>query len=140
MRTTLCKFLQLHQLQHVFHALVQLVLGNPVSAQAKSHVVPHIHMRKQGVGLEHHVHGALIRGQVGDISVRQPNPPGGRSFKTCQHAQQSRFAAAGCAQQGKNFTSVDAQVDVVHSQGVTKAFGQALDAQKNVGFIHGWRL
>ena len=58
---------ELHQIEHLRHALLHLGLGHVVTAQAKGDVVPHRQVREQGVALEHHVDGPLVGRQTHDV-------------------------------------------------------------------------
>ena len=57
--------------------------------------------------LEHHVHIALVRGQLGDVFVIQKNMTRGGCLQTGDHAQHGGFATAGGAQEGHEFSVID---------------------------------
>ena len=114
MRLTLRKLLHMHQAQHLRHARGDFGFRQFVLLQAEGDVLLDGHVREQGIGLEHHVDGPLVRRHAGEVYPIQHDLPGGGLFKPGQHAQQGRFTAAGCAEQSKNFTFVDRQADIVH--------------------------
>ena len=55
------KFVQSRQPQHFRHALRLTALLRVFAPQAKRNIFPNRQMRKQRIGLEHHVYGALVR-------------------------------------------------------------------------------
>ena len=101
------KLRHLHEAQHFLHACVDFVFWKFVLFQTECDVLFHGHVRKQGIALEHHVDGAVIRGEFGDVLPVQNNLPFGGGFHAGQHAQQRGFAAARTAQKGEDFVAVD---------------------------------
>ncbi|MNL54411.1 hypothetical protein D3C87_1777430 [compost metagenome] len=87
-------------------------------------------MREQGVGLEHHVNRPLVWRHVRHVLPIEHDLPFRRLFKTGQHAQQRRLAAAGGAQQGKYFAFVDGQANVFDRILAVKGFGEVTDFQQ----------
>ena len=122
--------LELHQVQHASHALLDLGLGQVVTPQAKGHVVPHTQVGEQRVALEHHVDRPLVGRQPDDVPTLQHNLTRGRHLKARQHAQQGRLAAARRAQQRKNFTLLDVERHIIHSKHIVVLFDDAFDLQK----------
>ena len=94
MRLTLRKLLHMHQAQHLCHARGDFGFRQFVLLQAEGDVLLNGHVREQGIGLEHHVYGPLVRRHAGEVYPIQHDLPGGRLFKACQHTQQCGFAAA----------------------------------------------
>ncbi len=64
-------------------------------------------MRKQGIGLKHHVHGTLIRRNTAHILTVKCNAAGRRLFKARQHTHERSLAAARRPQQRKELTIED---------------------------------
>ncbi len=64
-------------------------------------------MREQGVGLEHHVRGARLGGQVLHVLPVNQDLPSGWHFKPREHTQQGGFAATRPAQQAEQFVLLD---------------------------------
>ena len=130
MRLTLRKLLHMHQAQHLCHARGDFGFRQFVLLQAEGDVLLNGHVREQGIGLEHHVYGPLVRRHAGEVYPIQHDLPGGRLFKACQHTQQCGFAAARCAEQSKNFTFVDRQADIVHGMLAVEGFGEVTNFKK----------
>ena len=96
--------LQTHQLQHLHHLLLDLVLGQldlfPVlvrlgNAQAKGHVVKDVQVGKEGVLLKDRVDGTLVRRHIVDpLSIEQDIATGGGQ-KPTDEAQGRGLAASG---------------------------------------------
>ena len=128
MRFAFSKLSQLRQFEHIIHALRDFALRHSLAAQAEGNVVPHIQMREQGVRLEHHIDRTIIRRDFGNIFACEQNFARGGGFKACQHAQQSGFATAGATQQGKNFTFVNVDRDIVHGGVIAKFLDDVLYA------------
>jgi hypothetical protein len=89
-----CELFQLDHLQHLQHALADLVLGHAVLAQAEGDVLLDRHVREERVGLEHHVDRPLVGRGSGQIGAVQNDLARGRLLETGQHAQQRGLAAA----------------------------------------------
>ena len=98
---------QVHQLQHGFYPAADLCLGHLFQLQAKGDVVKYVQVGEQGVFLEHRVHPALVRGQLGDVPALEEHLPGGGGFKPADDPQGGGFAAARGPQQGDEFLFAD---------------------------------
>ena len=64
-----------HQRQHPFGGGLDLGLGAALHFQTEADVLRHGQMRKQRIALEHRVHRALVRRQVGDVLTIQQDLP-----------------------------------------------------------------
>ena len=120
---------QLHQVQHFAHALLDFVARQAFALEAKGHVLPNVQVRKQRVGLEHHVHRPVVRRELGHVLTAQQNAAGGGQLKAGQHAQQRGLAAARTSQQRKNLSLGNRQGHIVHRHRLVKAFDQFLGHQ-----------
>ena len=69
MRLALGKALHVHQLEHLCNTGVNIRFGQLVLLQTKSDILRHRHVRKQRIGLKHHVDGPLVRRYGGDIDA-----------------------------------------------------------------------
>ena len=79
-------------------------------------------VRKQRVGLEHHVHGALVGGHPGDVlAIKQDRAMRGR-FEAGQHPHQGCLATARRAQQCEKFLWIDVEGKVINSSKRAKPF------------------
>ena len=130
MRFAFSKLLHMHQRQHFSDPAVDLPFRQPILLQTKGDILLHRHVRKQRVGLEHHVDRTLIGSNVRQILSIQHNLAAGWGFKTGQHAQQRGFATARCAQQSEDFTFINGQADIIHGVLAVKGFGQVANFQQ----------
>ena len=80
------KAAELHQVEHLHHALANLVLGNLLHPQAVGDVVEDGHVRKQRVALEHGVHVALERLLIGHVGAGKQNLARRGLLKAGDHA------------------------------------------------------
>ena len=79
--------------------------------EAEAHVLRHIHVRIERIGLEHHGDVAIARGHVIDPPVADADFAAGRLFQSGDGPQQGRLAAAGRSDQHDEFAVGDRQVD-----------------------------
>src|SRR5256885_3451310 len=80
-------------------------------AQSEGNVFTDRAMRKQGIVLEYHPHIPLVRRHMRDIDTADLDDALGRRLEAGDHAQRRRLAAAGGAQQRKEFSFSNAHVD-----------------------------
>jgi autonomous glycyl radical cofactor GrcA len=78
--------------------------GNPLHLQREPHVVLDAHVRIERVGLEDHRDVAVLRRDVVDDAVGDPDLPGRRLFQPRDHPQRRRLAGAGRADQDGELT------------------------------------
>src|SRR5580704_16068663 len=62
--------------------------------ERKLHILPHGHVRIERVILEHHRDVPILRIEVIDHPIADPDPAAGDLLKASDHAQQRRFPAA----------------------------------------------
>ena len=77
---------QLYQTKGLLHSLCNLCLGNFSDLQSISYVVRHIHMRKQGIILEHRIDIPFVRLTVRNVLSFQDHLPGIRQLQPCNNA------------------------------------------------------
>ena len=80
--------------------------------QAERHVLLHVHMRVERIGLEHHRDLALRGLEIVDAALADENVARGHAVEPGDHAQQRRLAAAGRADQHDEFALADREIDV----------------------------
>ncbi len=140
----LLEALQVDDLQHLHHALVDLPLRDPHlaaagvlfgQAQAEGHVFKHVEMREQGVSLEHGVHCPLIRRDIIDPHAIKQNVPGGRRQKPAYDPKRGCLAAPAGAQQREEFLIVDIQIDVVEHDLVAVGHDTVPQADQLLGHL-----
>ncbi|GAA3216905.1 hypothetical protein GCM10020256_19520 [Streptomyces thermocoprophilus] len=103
---------QLDQLQHLLDLLLHAL--DAASAQTEGDVLEDVEVREEGVGLEHRVHGPLVRRQRGDVLVAEVDGAAAGFLQAGDHAQGGGLAAAGRAEQGEEGALRDGQVERVH--------------------------
>ena len=89
------KAAELHQIEHLHHALADLVFGDLLHLEAIGHVVEDRHVREQRVALEHGVDVTLKRLLVGNVGAGEQDLARGGLFKAGNHTQGRRLARAG---------------------------------------------
>jgi hypothetical protein len=132
-RLALGEAAELHEFQHGGHALGDLRLRHAVLLQAEGDILLDVHVRKQRVGLEHHVHGPLVRRHARHVLAVDQNAAGTRCFEAAEHAQQRGLAAAGRSQQAENLALIDLQADVIDRLEIAERFGDAFDLHIGAG-------
>ena len=105
--------LHLHQLQHLAHGGVDLLLRLLEHFEAEADVLRDGHVREQGIVLEHGVNRALVRWQTFEVFVEQQDFTLGGLFESRDQTQERRLAATGRTEQGKKFVVLDLQRNVV---------------------------
>ncbi len=83
--------------------------------QPEGDVLAHVHVRIQGVVLEHHRDVAVLRRHVGDVLVADDHRSVRDLFQAADAAQERRLSAAGRTDEDNELTVVDRHVDAVHS-------------------------
>jgi hypothetical protein len=108
------KVSELYEVERFLHAPVPFRLRHAFDLETVGDVVGDRHMRKDGIGLEHHVHRALVGRDVSHVLAVDQDPALGRHLEAGQHAQQCRLAAARWPEQGEELSRLDVEADIVH--------------------------
>ena len=103
------KALDLQQREHFGYALTNDLFSRPLLPESEGDVLRHRHVRKQRIGLEHHVDRAVVGRHLCDVDAVDMDPPRRRAFETGKHAQQRRLPAARRTQQREKFAAIDIQ-------------------------------
>jgi hypothetical protein len=85
---------ELDQRERLVHAAPDLRLGDPADGEAEAHVAAHRQVREQGVVLEHHAEPALLRRQVVDALVIEPDAARGEREQPRKAVERGGLAAA----------------------------------------------
>ncbi len=86
------------------------LVGQP---HAEADVLPHVHVREQRVGLEHHGDAALRRRRIGNVLAADDDLPGRDALEPGDHAQQRGLAASGRADEDHELAGFDGKVDAL---------------------------
>lgn len=119
-RTTFGELFQLGQPQHFGHARIDFRGRQLVLLQTEGNVLLDAHVRKQRVGLEHHVGGTLEGRNSRQVLAIQKNLPGSRRLETRQHAHQGGLATARATKQREKLALVDFQGQVFDRGEITE--------------------
>ena len=93
------------------HAAGTLVRRHRPHLEAEAHVVAHVQMRIERVGLEHHRDAALGRRHLVHDPAADPEHAGGDVLEAGDHPQQRGLAAAGGADEDDELAVVDREID-----------------------------
>ncbi|MNY27259.1 hypothetical protein D3C86_1611560 [compost metagenome] len=132
-RLALGKFFELHQLEHLADALGDVGLRHAVLLQTEGDVGLDGHMRKQRIGLEHHVDRPPVGRNAGKALAVKDDLAGGRLLEAGQHAQQCRLSAARRTQECKELARVDVERKIVDGYEIAERLGDVLDGNEWLG-------
>src|SRR5690606_13247619 len=118
---------EVHELQQLVDASVDLVLGSFADLEAEGDVAEHREVLERGVVLEHEADVAVLGGEVGGVDAFDGDRTVVGVLEAGDDAQQRRLAAAAGAEQGGEPTGGDGDVDVVEGDEVTEALVDPLD-------------
>ena len=106
------------------HALGNLILGDAFAPQPVADIRRHIHVREEGVGLEHHVDRSQVRRNAGHVLAVDLDAAGIGRLQPGQQAEQRGLAAARAAQQGEQLAAGDLEIDIVDGDDGAEALGR----------------
>ena len=111
----------MHQLQHVIHAVGDLLVLHVGDVHGKGDVLIHRHGRDEAEILEDDAHltaqiGHLMAAQVGNVLAQHGHLALGGGLLPQDELQQGGFARAGMAQQKHELAFVHVEVDVFQRQ------------------------
>jgi hypothetical protein len=104
-----------------------VVLADALLAQPVAHVLRDVHVREQGVVLEHRVDVATVRRHARDRLAREIDLALGGLLEARDHAQGRRLAAARRAEERVERPARHDEVHAVDGDDVAEALGHALD-------------
>ena len=128
------KLLELDEAQHLADAIRNLVFRQPVLLEAEGDVLLDAHMRKQRIGLEHHVHRPPIGRHAGQVLAAQGDRALARRLEAREHAHERGLAAAGRAEQAEELAFEDVEGQMIHRHGVAEPLRDVLEPDERLGF------
>ena len=129
-RTPPFEAFELRQRQHLGDARGDVGAAHAGALQAEGDVARDAQMRKQRIVLEHHVDRPLVRRDGSDVGAIEQDAAGVRLFETGKHAQQRALAAAGRAEQRKEFAGTDVERQVLDGDHAAEPLGDGRNAQQ----------
>ena len=115
------KALQLNEFEHFLNTLPDLILCGVLVLKGKSHVVEHVHVWPDGVGLEDHAQAPLFRRNEYTLLLRPddlvPDDDLTRVGRLQPHytPEQGGFPAAARTQQGEDVVGGDGEIHIIQS-------------------------
>ena len=104
---------ELHHLERFRHAPLGLIARHARHLQPIGDIVRDRHMRKHGIGLEHHVGRALVGRRQRHVLAADDDLAPGRRLEARDHAQQRGLAAARRPEQREELVLGDVEGDIV---------------------------
>src|SRR6185503_11910026 len=133
--------LDLEHARGVADALLGVGLVGLGELEAERHVVVHVHVGVERVGLEHHRDAAPRRLDLGHALAVDVELALGDALEAGDHAQQGRLAAARRADEHAELAGLDLEVDTLEDLGLAEPLGDAgqCDADLRRGGRWLWR-
>src|SRR5690606_20822872 len=132
MRLALGKGRKLDQSQHLFDAGRYLGFRQTILFEAKGDIRLHGHMRKERIGLEHHVGEAAIGRDAGKVLTIEKDASLGRLLEASNHTHQCGLATARRSEKSEELLLVDMERQIIDGGKIAEALG---DVKKfNEGF------
>jgi hypothetical protein len=132
MRFAAGEFFEPREFEHFCDARVDGVFGHVGAAQAEGDVLVDRQVREERVALEHHIHRAFVRRDIVHVLARDADGARGGRLETAEHAHHCGLAAAGGAEQGEEFLSVDLEGQIINGGEIAKGFGDALELDERL--------
>ncbi len=96
--------------------------GGACEAQAELHVLPHIHVGIERIGLEHHGDAARGRSEIGHVPPADRDGAFARFLEAGDEAQQGRLAAARRADEDDEFAVRHVEAEIGDGLEISEAF------------------
>ena len=120
---------QLHELEQLGHALLDLRARPAANLEPERNIVPDGHVLEGGVVLEDEADAARLRRDVRHVASLEVDAALVRPLEPCDHTQQRRLAAAARPEQRRQGSGFDLDGDAVERSEVAEALddGSRLD-------------
>ena len=112
-RWSVAECAELHHVQRLLHPLVDFRLVQLPHVERESEVLPHRHVRKEGVVLKDHPNAPAMGRHIVDWFSVEIDLAMSGGFEPCQHHQASRLARTGRTQHGQELSLGDIQIEVL---------------------------
>ena len=102
------------EIRHLMHPALDIRARRLTAPQAESQVIEHVHVRVEGVALEHHGDVAVAGRDVVHDPIADPDLAGGDRLEPGDHAEQRGLAAARWPDQHQQLAVLDPEADIAH--------------------------
>ena len=130
---------QLDKLQHVFHASLDLALGDTLPLETEGDVVGDREMRKERIRLEHGVDIAFVRRLPDNVLLAEEDASLVRLLEAADHPERRRLAATGRAEQREEPAVLHFERQIVHCHDTVETLRDAFQADVCHPLRHGIR-
>jgi hypothetical protein len=132
---------EIDQLQDPGHGGGDTSPLDPLPPQPIGHVVEHVEVGEQGVGLEHGVDVTFVRGEAGHVEAPELDLSLVRLLEPTDHPEGGRLPAARRSQEAEELAMPDVQGDLIDRHDVTEALPHPLEPDVGLwGRPHGVRV
>jgi hypothetical protein len=94
--------------------LVDLAFGKLAQLQAERHVFIHVHMRVEGIALEHHRDVPIFGRDVVNAAIANVQITLGDFLQSGNHPQRRRFSAAGRPDEDEKLPILNVQMKIIY--------------------------
>ena len=131
--------IELHEPQGFFDTLLDLCLCNARHLESVGDIIEHSHVRKNGVGLKHHIYRTAVRIHAFHIHAIDGYRPFTGYFESGKHSQQGCLPTSRWTQQREELTLRDLERNVVDgSHDIAEAFADILYRYDGLTLGHGF--
>ena len=110
-RHPVAEVLEPDEAQGLLNPVARLIARNAIHLQPEPNVLEDVHVREQGVRLEHGVDRTLVRRQRVDAPALNPDLPLGRRDEPADQVERGRLATPGGAEQAEELAVPDLQIE-----------------------------
>jgi hypothetical protein len=121
------KPVEVHELQELVHACLDLLLRALADREPEGHVLGHGHVLERRVVLEHEAHVAPLRGRLRGVLAADVDPAAVWRLEPCDHAQERGLAAAARPEQSGERAVADLERHVVERDELSEALRHGVD-------------
>ena len=121
---------EVDELERVLDFAGDVVSGLTGDFRTEGDIFGNVHVREQGIFLEDGVNRSSVGRHGGNVLAVKNNLPRIRRFETADNSEQSRFPAAGGAEQRHKFVFVNREVDFVEHLQTAESFNHVFQANQ----------
>ena len=125
----------MHEREHFLHARSDALTRPVMGLQPIGHVLPDIHMGKEGVALKHDADATAVGRQVIDALTIEQHAALTLADEAGNDPQEGRFPATRRPEQSDKLPAVNAELHVIDRDKVSEPMGDAIEPQVVPAFI-----